>query len=83
MLYTGKTLFPSVLAKELNCHFINLKLTDVVRGNIGAGEQAIFSAFQEARQQAPSVVFIDEFQVRFRSALCVCLVSNHIVPCVC
>ena len=75
MLYAGKTLFPSVLAKELNCHFINLKLTDVVRGNIGAGEQAIFGAFQEARQQAPSVVFIDEFQVRLRSVGLMCMLT--------
>jgi hypothetical protein len=60
---TGKTLFPRVIASELNCYLVNLKLTDVVRGSIGSGEHAVFDAFSLARKNSPSIIFIDEFQV--------------------
>ena len=62
---TGKTLFPSALAQELQCPMIHLRLTDVVKGTFGTGEQAVRNAFIEAKSSAPSIVFIDEFQVTY------------------
>jgi ATP-dependent 26S proteasome regulatory subunit len=44
-----------------------LKITDVVRGTIGTGEAMLKNMFQQAKQAAPSVIFIDEFQVRQQS----------------
>jgi AAA family ATPase len=44
-----------------------LRLVDVVRGHVGAGEQAILAAFQEAKRLAPTILFIDEFQAIFVS----------------
>lgn len=43
--------------------FISLKASDVVRPEVGNSEKMIVSAFETARSNAPSVVFIDEFQV--------------------
>jgi hypothetical protein len=62
-LGTGKTLLPSILAKELGVRLVCVRISDVIQGAIGAGEQAIAEAFSEARRAAPSIIFIDEFQV--------------------
>lgn len=62
---TGKSLFPSVLASELGCHLVNIRLSDVVKGSIGSGERALRESFTEAKKTAPSIIFIDEFQVIF------------------
>jgi SpoVK/Ycf46/Vps4 family AAA+-type ATPase len=37
----------------------------VVRGEVGAGERALWETFADAKRRAPSVVFIDEFQAAF------------------
>ena len=50
--------------------FISLKASDIVRPEIGNSEKLIVSAFEPARANAPSVVFIDEFQVSDFNALC-------------
>lgn len=60
---TGKSLFPSVLASELGCHLVNIRLNDVIKGSIGSGERALRETFAEAKKSAPSILFIDEFQV--------------------
>ena len=60
---TGKSLFPSVLASELGCHLVNIRLSDVVKGSIGSGERSLRETFAEAKKTAPSIIFIDEFQV--------------------
>ena len=39
----------------------------MVRGEVGAGERALWETFAEAKRRAPSVVFIDEFQAAFTS----------------
>ena len=44
-----------------------MRLTDVVRGHIGTGEKRLRDIFGEARRNAPSIVFIDEFQAIFTS----------------
>lgn len=44
---TGKTLLVKSLARELQCSFIDIRLTDVVRGYIGQGEGALRDNFAE------------------------------------
>lgn len=73
---TGKTLLARAVARSLYQQdrtdirdaggaFISLKASDIVRPEVGNSEKLIVSAFETARQQAPSVIFIDEFQVRY------------------
>lgn len=50
-----------------NGSFISLKASDVVRAEVGNSEKLIVSAFETARKNTPSVVFIDEFQALFTS----------------
>lgn len=68
---TGKTRLVRHLARRAGAKYshklIVLRLVDVVRGHVGAGEQAIFAAFQEAKRLAPTILFIDEFQAIFVS----------------
>ena len=71
---TGKTLLARAVAQSISSKdngsakhiggtFISLKASDIVRPEIGNSEKLIVSAFESARVNAPSVVFIDEFQV--------------------
>lgn len=71
---TGKTLLARAIAKAISVQnkpptkniggtFISLKASDIVRPEIGNSEKLVVSAFESARVNAPSVVFIDEFQV--------------------
>lgn len=64
---TGKTLLPRALSEELGCSLVNLRISDVVRGEIGTSEKRVVQLFQEAKRCAPSVLFIDEFQALFTS----------------
>lgn len=62
---TGKTFLPGAVAAVLKSPLIVLRLSDVVRGTIGTGEQAVRDVFAEAKRRAPSIIFIDEFQAIF------------------
>jgi tRNA A37 threonylcarbamoyladenosine biosynthesis protein TsaE len=71
---TGKTLLARAIAnaisvkdnasptKRIGGLFISLNASDIVRPEIGNSEKLVVSAFESARVNAPSVVFIDEFQ---------------------
>ena len=56
-------MLPGVLAAELGCALVTIRLADAIRGTIGDGEKAVRAAFSQAKKLAPSVIFIDEFQV--------------------
>lgn len=58
---------PRALSEELGCSLVNLRISDVVRGEIGTSEKRVVQLFQEAKRCAPSVLFIDEFQALFTS----------------
>lgn len=69
---TGKTLLARAVALQMNQGigstggaFVALKASDVVRPEVGNSEKLIVSAFETARMNAPSVIFIDEFQALF------------------
>jgi SpoVK/Ycf46/Vps4 family AAA+-type ATPase len=68
----GKTLLAKAVAKLLNVSqsslggaFISLRSSDIVRAEVGTSEKMVASAFELARKNAPSVIFIDEFQALF------------------
>lgn len=63
---TGKTLLPRILCQKYpSLSFFPVGISNIVRGEVGEGEKAILSIFEAARKQAPSVIFIDEFQAIF------------------
>ena len=71
---TGKTLLAKAVALQLNQTdgvnnaggaFVSLKASDIVRPEVGNSEKLIVSAFETARLNSPSVIFIDEFQALF------------------
>jgi SpoVK/Ycf46/Vps4 family AAA+-type ATPase len=64
---TGKTLLPAACAAALGCPLLELRLTDVVRAEVGAGEKELAATFAGAKLVAPCIVFIDEFQAIFTS----------------
>ena len=78
---TGKTLLARATAQLLQSTtshaewpnsdtggaFISLRASDIVRSEIGSSEKVVVSAFEFARKNSPSVVFIDEFQALFTS----------------
>ncbi len=57
---TGKTHVSKCLAGELGCAFISAKASDLVSKWIGQGAKNVEAMFEEARQNQPCLVFIDE-----------------------
>jgi SpoVK/Ycf46/Vps4 family AAA+-type ATPase len=58
-------LIAKYIAAQLKKSFINIKISDVLRGEIGRGEEILRDIFIDARKLAPSIIFIDEFQSLF------------------
>ena len=56
----GKTLLARAVASETNSHFISVNGPEVVSGVYGGSEGNIRKIFEEAEQNAPSIIFIDE-----------------------
>lgn len=57
---TGKTELARAVAEHLGVYFMALKSSDLVSTLVGGTEQNITEMFKEARQHAPSILFIDE-----------------------
>jgi transitional endoplasmic reticulum ATPase len=57
---TGKTLIGRVVASETKAHFIHVNGPEIMHKFYGESEAKLREVFQEARQQAPSIVFLDE-----------------------
>ena len=57
----GKTLFAKALAGEAKVNFIPAKATDFESMFMAIGPMKVKLLFRKARKQAPSIVFIDEF----------------------
>ncbi len=56
----GKTFIARALAGELGARFINVGLSDVLDMYLGESERRLHELFQNARRNAPAVLFIDE-----------------------
>src|SRR5581483_3401792 len=57
---TGKTLLAKAVAGEAGVPFFHMSASEFVEMFVGVGASRVRSLFQEARQAAPCVVFIDE-----------------------
>ena len=62
---TGKTLLARHIGALLGCNLVTLSIPQVIRGEIGKGEEAVRARVREAQRLAPSVLFVDEFQAIF------------------
>ncbi|KAI0498328.1 hypothetical protein KFK09_021569 [Dendrobium nobile] len=57
---TGKTLLAKATAGESGVPFLSIAGSDFMEMFVGVGPSRVRSLFQEARQCAPSIIFIDE-----------------------
>jgi len=57
---TGKTLLAKAVANESNAHFISISGPEIMSKFYGESEARLREIFKEAREKAPSIVFIDE-----------------------
>jgi len=57
---TGKTLIAKAVASESGAHFISIAGPEVISKYYGESEQRLREVFEEARENAPSIIFIDE-----------------------
>jgi transitional endoplasmic reticulum ATPase len=57
---TGKTLIAKAVASESGAHFISIAGPEVISKYYGESEQKLREIFDEADQNAPSIIFIDE-----------------------
>lgn len=56
----GKTHLARATAGEINAHFINLGINDILDMWIGSSERNLHEVFETARKHKPCVLFIDE-----------------------
>ena len=57
---TGKTTIARVLADEARCRFFSISAADINRMFVGESEKRVRALFEDARANAPSIIFIDE-----------------------
>ena len=57
---TGKTLLAKAVANESNSHFISISGPEIMSKFYGESEARLREIFKEAKEKAPSIMFIDE-----------------------
>ena len=57
---TGKTLLARAVAFETDAHFITISGPEIMSKFYGQSEQNLRNIFEEAKKNAPSIIFIDE-----------------------
>ncbi len=57
---TGKTLIARAVANEANCYFTSVSGPEIMGKLYGESESRIRKIFEDARRNAPAVIFIDE-----------------------
>jgi len=57
---TGKTLMARAVAGEANCSFYSIAASEFVEMFVGVGASRVRDLFNRAKENAPSIVFIDE-----------------------
>jgi SpoVK/Ycf46/Vps4 family AAA+-type ATPase/intein/homing endonuclease len=58
---TGKTLLAKAVANEAEANFISVKGPELLSKWVGESEKAVRQIFDKARQNAPTIIFFDEF----------------------
>ncbi len=58
---TGKTLIARAVSSEVRAHFIHVNGPEVIHKFYGESEAKLRQIFEEAQQNAPSIIFLDEF----------------------
>ena len=56
----GKTLLAKALAREAQCKFITISGPEIISARYGDSEKAVREIFQQAKKEAPAVIYIDE-----------------------
>lgn len=64
---TGKTLLAKAVAGEANVPFLSISGSDFVEMFVGVGASRVRDLFDQAKQKAPCIVFIDEIDAIGRS----------------
>ncbi len=59
----GKSLIAKATAEEAQAHFIHVKASDIKSKFVGETEKNIAELFQKAREEQPTIIFFDEFEV--------------------
>ncbi|RKP34196.1 P-loop containing nucleoside triphosphate hydrolase protein, partial [Dimargaris cristalligena] len=62
---TGKTLLAKAVATQTNANFLPIRMTNLIKGEIGDSEKAVRQLFRLAQQSSPCVIFIDELETLF------------------
>jgi len=57
---TGKTLIAKAVANEVDAHFVSLSGPEIMSKYYGESEERLREVFQEAQENAPAIIFIDE-----------------------
>src|SRR6478736_2954029 len=57
---TGKTLLAKAVASETNAHFISISGPEIMSKFYGESEARLREIFKEAKEKAPSIIFVDE-----------------------
>lgn len=57
---TGKTILAKAIASETNSHFISISGPEIISKYYGEAENKLRELFEEASENSPSIIFIDE-----------------------
>jgi len=57
---TGKTLLAKAVANESDAHFITINGPEIMSKYVGGSEERLREIFEEAEENAPTIIFIDE-----------------------
>ncbi|MCL5430020.1 MAG: CDC48 family AAA ATPase [Candidatus Marsarchaeota archaeon] len=57
---TGKTLLAKAVANESDAHFVDISGPELVSKFVGESEEKLRELFNEAKEKAPTVIFMDE-----------------------
>ena len=63
----GKTYFAEKFAEEAGCNYMYIRCSDVASPYIHGGQGKIAAVFDEARKNAPTILFLDEIDAMIRS----------------